>query len=100
MSQRAPPDERLCDLVHLDGGHHTRVDLLLFERILQGDTVDDGGEHAHVISCHAVHTTCLHRHPAKEISATYHDGNLASQHVNIFDLFRDLMDADRVHTES
>ena len=41
--------------MHLDGAHHPGIDAHLSERVLQGERVDDGGEHAHVIAGYAIH---------------------------------------------
>ena len=54
MAHGAAADERLGHLVHFDGAEQTRVAAHLFERVLQGETVDHGGEHAHVVAGGAV----------------------------------------------
>src|SRR5580765_3292578 len=49
MANRAASNERLRDLVHLDGCHHASVDGSFFKRVLQSQGVDHGGEHTHMV---------------------------------------------------
>ncbi len=42
MTHGAPANERLGNLVHLDGALQAREDALLFQRILQRQSIDDG----------------------------------------------------------
>ena len=42
-------DERLGDLVHADRGHEPGLAAHALQRVLQGQAVDDGGRHAHVV---------------------------------------------------
>ena len=49
MAHGAAADIGLTDLRHLDGRHDAGLDALFFERVLQGQGVDDGGEHAHMV---------------------------------------------------
>ena len=42
-------DERLGDLVHADRGHEPGLAAEPFEGVLQGQAVDHGGGHAHVV---------------------------------------------------
>ena len=52
----AARDVGLGDLPHGDGGLDARVDAVLaLQEVLQGKTVHDGAEHAHVVGAGAVH---------------------------------------------
>ncbi len=71
----AASDERLGHLVHLDGAHHAGEDVLLFQSVLQGQGIDDRGEHAHVVGGYAVHLLGLLGNATKEVAAANHDGD-------------------------
>ena len=49
MPAGAAADVGLGDAVHVDGGHHARFAAERFQGVLQGQGVDDGGQHAHVV---------------------------------------------------
>ena len=76
MPDRSPPDERLRYLLHLDRRLHPRVDVLLLQSILQGQCVDNSGEHAHVIRGNAVHVFGLLRHAAEKVPPANDNGQL------------------------
>src|SRR2546426_8713042 len=48
-SDRAPADVGFGQLAHFDGGLDTGDRALFLERVLQGERVEHGGQHAHVI---------------------------------------------------
>ena len=73
MPHRAPPNIGFRDLLHLNRRLHARGDADAFERILQGERVDDGREHAHVIGVRAVHAGRFVRFPAPDVAATDDD---------------------------
>src|SRR5207245_8879062 len=75
MADGATADERLSDLVHLNRGLHAGVDALLFECILEGEGIDDGGKHAHMIGGDAIHIAGLFSDAAKESAASEPDCN-------------------------
>ena len=83
MPDRAPPDERLSHLVHLDRRLHAGVHALLLQRILQRQRVDHCGQHAHVIGGDAVHVLGLLGHAAEEIPAAHHDRDLHAELVHV-----------------
>ena len=73
----------------------TRVGMpCLFQRVLQGEAVDDGGEHAHVVGRDAVHVAGGGGHAAEEVAAADHQadlhagardfGDLGGQGVDLF----------------
>ena len=49
---------------------------MLFERVLQRQRVDHGGQHAHVIGGDAVHAAGRGGHAAKEVAAAHHHADL------------------------
>ena len=68
--------------MHFDRRHDAAMQATLFDCVLQGDGVDDGGEHAHVVCGDAVHVDGLLGYSAKEIAAADDDANLAAESVN------------------
>ena len=86
MPHRAPPDVRLCNLVHEHRGHHPALHSALFESILQGDGVDHRGQHAHVVRAHAVHLLGLLLYAAEEVPAAHHQADFHAQCMNLREL--------------
>ncbi len=72
---------------------HTGIDALFLQRILQGQRVDDGGEHAHVVRGDAVHVLGLLGDAAEKIPAADDDGELNAELVHIRDFGGDLVNA-------
>jgi hypothetical protein len=100
VAHGAAADVGFGDLVHLDGGHDATVEAELFDGVLKGDGVDDGGEHAHVICSDAVHVDGLLGDAAEEVSASDDDADLAAEGVDGGDLRGYFMDEDGVDTEA
>lgn len=94
------PDVGLADLVHLNGAHDTAGNASLFDGVLQGDGVDDGREHPHVVGGDPVHVDGLLGDPAKEVSSSHDDPDLAAEGMNGYDLFGYFVDKNRVDTEA
>ena len=65
VADGAPADERLGDRAHLDRGDDAGDDVLLLERVLERQRVDDRRQHPHVVGGGAVHPACAGRHPRK-----------------------------------
>ena len=66
----------------------TRVgDVVLFERILQRQGIDDRGDHAHVIGGRSVHAARARRQAAENVAAADHDGSLHAQTLQLRDVF-------------
>ena len=76
MAHGAAADVGLGDLVHLDGGHDAAEEAALLDGVLEGDGVDDGGEHAHVIGGDAVHVDGLLGYSAEEVASSDDDADL------------------------
>ena len=54
---------------------HAGTDVAAFERVLEGEGVDDGGEHAHVVGG-PVHVLGLVGDAAEDVAAADDDGDL------------------------
>ena len=85
-------------ILHLDGRHDAREDALRLHRVLEGERVHDGGEHADVVGLGAVHAPCGGGEPAEDVPATDHDGDLHPIMRNVFDLTSEGIEDLRVDT--
>src|SRR5207245_3285850 len=64
VADGAAADKSFSNLGHGDGGLHARGHAELFQRVLQGQRVDDSGQHAHVITGGAFDAPLAACHPA------------------------------------
>src|SRR5581483_8588931 len=85
VADGAAPDEGLGHLVHFNGAHDAGENFLLLQRVLQGQRVDYGGQHAHMIGGDAVHILRLFGDSAEEVSATDHNSDFHAQAVDFPD---------------
>jgi hypothetical protein len=92
MPDRAPAQVRLRDLARRDRRENARVDPELLERVLDGEAVQQGGEHPRVVGSGSVHPLSGHLHPAVDVPRAEDDGGLDSELVNPDDLARDRLD--------
>jgi hypothetical protein len=60
-----------------------------FQGGLQGQGVDDRGQHAHVVAGRALHAAALPGGAAEDVAAADHDGHLGAQVAHLFDLAGD-----------
>jgi hypothetical protein len=67
-------------------GHHPGGLLELLERVLQGEGVDDGGQHAHVVGLGAVHAGAGAGHAPPDVAATDDDGDVDAHAAGVDDL--------------
>jgi hypothetical protein len=86
--------------VHLNRTHHTAKDASFFDGILEGYGVVDGGEHAHVVGCDAVHVDGLLGHSTEEVTASDYDSDLATEGVNCCKLFGYFVDENSIDAEA
>ena len=87
VTEGPTPDEGFGHVFHFDRGHHAGLDAGLFERVLEGERVDDRGEHAHVVGRVAVHPAFAGgRGAAPDVAATDHDGQLQRGRDDLLDL--------------
>ena len=64
---------------HLDGSLDPDVHSLLLQHVRQGQGVDAGGQHPHVVGPDPFHPVAAVLQPAPEVSAAYHDAHLHAQ---------------------
>ncbi len=100
VADGAAADVGLGDLVDLDGGHDAAEEAEFLDGVLQGDGVDDGGEHAHVVGGDAVHVDGLLGDAAEEVATADDDADLAAEGVDGGDLGGDFVDEDGVDAEA
>ncbi len=100
MANGAPPDIRLRHLVHFNRAHHAAMHILLLQRILHRQCVNDGSQHPHVIRRYAIHVARLLRHSAEKISSANHDCQLNAHRVNVCNLSGDLMNPRDIDAEA
>ena len=80
-------DEGFGDVFHFDGGHDAGLNSGMFEGVLEGEGVDDRGEHAHVIGGVAVHPAFAGGGGAPpDVSSSDDDGELEGGRENVADL--------------
>src|SRR5262245_18279066 len=91
MADRTPTNERLGHLGHGDGTLNPRGHAEFLERILQGESVDDGGEHAHVITCGAVDAPFAPLQTAEDVTTSDDDHDFDVQLAHPLDLPGDIM---------
>src|SRR5262249_410594 len=92
VADGAPAAGWFGGLVHFDGRNQARIDGAVVQSILQGERVDDRGEHAHVVGGNAVHVARLVGHATEEIAASHYDCSLHAERVHLLDLTGDLVD--------
>ena len=77
MPDSASADVRLGYLGDVDGALGSGYDVeLALEGILEGERVDDSGEHTGVVGCGSVHAVEFGLCSAPDISAAYDNANL------------------------
>ena len=96
MAHGAATDVVLAHLVDADRRHDARVHPQALQRILHGECVHDGGEHAHVVGGHAVHAGARQARTAKDIAPADDHGDLHFHLPDILQLASDALDDGRV----
>jgi hypothetical protein len=56
--------------------HHSYIDSSCLDRLAYSESVDDGREHAHLISDHSIKSSLLEPYPSEYIPTTDHDRDL------------------------
>ena len=100
MANGTAADKRLGNLIHLNGRLHSRIDALLFQRILQCQRIDHGREHAHVIGGNPVHLFRLLGHAPEKIPSAHHDRDLNPQRSHVRQFGGDFVDTKRVNAKA
>ena len=96
MSDRAPADVGLGHRAHLDRRQHARLTAGLLERVLEGQRVDDGGQHTHVVSGGSLHAARAGGHAAENVAAPDDDRQLDAQRGDLAYLVADPREHGRV----
>lgn len=86
MAHGSAQNERFGDLIHRNGRLHPGFNAHFFEAIHDRETVDDGGEHAHIIPGGAIDAAAGALEAAKDVSTANHHANLDPHIVDLFDL--------------
>ena len=87
-----PPDVGLGHRPHLDGREHAGGHPRLLDGILQGQRVDHGGEHAHVVAGGPVHPARAGRDAAEDVAAPDDHRELHPQPRHLGELLGDAAD--------
>ena len=90
MADGLAADVRLGDLVHLHRRLHPDGDAPLLQAVGQGQAVDDGGQHAHLVGAGALHPVAAVLEAAPEVAAAHDDADL---HAGLGTLLDDVADA-------
>ena len=61
-------DERLGNAFHFDGRLQTGLEAFFFERSLKGQSVDDGGQHPHVVALYSIHALSRALHAPEDVA--------------------------------
>src|SRR6202030_875244 len=100
VTNRAAPNERLGNLVHLDSALYPRMYTFFFQSILQSQCIYHRGQHAHKIARGAIDFEALLARAAKNVSAANHDGRFHAQGVHVLYLPRDSLNGFAVNPEA
>ena len=85
-------DERLGEVLHFDRGLHADFDAEFFEGGHEGEAIDDGREHAHVVGGGAVHALVAGGEAAPDIPAADDEGEFHAELGGIGDLGSNFLD--------
>ena len=91
MARRRIKGSAIC--AHFNRRDHPRMRPFFLQSVLQGQGVDDGGQHAHVVGDDPVNSHRRCRHAADEIAAAHHHGDF---HAHLPD-FRNFLGNPRRH---
>src|SRR5207244_4717391 len=72
----AAADVGLRHRAHLDRGEDPGLEADLLEPVLEGERVDDGGQHTHVVGGRAIHPARARGDPPEDVAAADDDGGL------------------------
>ena len=76
MANGLAPNVFLGDLRHSYRRLQPGLSALLLEHVLESKSVDDRGQHTHVVGLGSIESTLGTRHATPDIAATNHDGDL------------------------
>jgi hypothetical protein len=87
-----PADIGLADLVDPQRRHDPAVATGLLDGILQGQRIDDRGQHAHVVPGNPVHAAGRHAGPPDDVAAANHHTHLDAGLADLPDVGGDTLD--------
>src|SRR5690625_78246 len=89
MTDSAAEDIWFGHLVHRNRAENAGDDIHFFEPVHQGESVDHGCEHTHVIAGGPIDSAILSGKAAKNVSAADHDTDFDAEIVDFLDLITD-----------
>src|SRR5579885_3400304 len=98
MARCPPPDERLGNRWHFDTRLHPRNQANLFQSILQRQSIDNSGEHTHIVGSGTVHTKPFSVLAAPDIATTHHNGDFNAQPLHALYLAGNALHDARIDT--
>ena len=75
-----------------NGALHARRRAEFFQRVLEREGIDDGGQHAHVIAGGALHAALAAAQAAKDVAAADHHDHLHAEFAHLADLLGHVLD--------
>src|SRR3989304_2341120 len=99
VADGAAANEGLGQLPHLDGGQHPGRHLKPFQGVLQGQGVDDGGQHAHLVGGHALEAASAGGASAEDVAAADNHADADAELVNFLDFPGDVGDGFIINAE-
>src|SRR6266516_1578398 len=100
FARSAAANERLGDLGHRDGALDAGGDAVLFQRVLQGEGVDDGGQHSHVIAGCPFDAPLASGQAAENVPSADHDDDLDAKLAHFADLTGHVVNGLRANTDT
>ena len=92
VPDRPAPDIRLRYLAHVERRRDASVGAVPLERLLDGERVEDGRQHPHVVAGRAVESAPAGGHAPEDVAAADHDPDVHTELVDGADLGRDRAD--------
>src|SRR6266404_684436 len=100
MPDCAAANERLGDLGHRDGALDAGGDAVFFQRVLQGEGVDNGGQHPHVIAGGPFDAPLASGQAPENVSSTDDDDDLDAKLAYFADLTCHVVNGLRANTDA
>jgi len=92
VADGAAADVVLAHVVDLDGAHHPALGAQLLQRVLHGQGIDHGGQHAHLVAGHAVHAARRQAGTTEDVAAPDHQAHFRARLARLDDFAGDAGD--------
>ena len=92
-------DIRLCNLAHFNGSLYTDIHTALLQRILQGQRIDGGCQHAHIVCTGTLHLTAAILDTTPEVPAADNNADLCTNINALFDYVTNRADYVKIQSE-